>query len=130
MMHFFTLFTGFIPSAFANPSSLEEWGKGAPGHTEMWQTIRDAIHVEIPATDIVHALTGGIVQFVFTFIAGASTVLIMYAGIRMIASRGKEDEYSQGKTIITWALIGLVLSLIARVAVAFFVDGFFPALFN
>lgn len=130
MIHFFTILTGFIPFALANQTRLNEFGKDASGHEEMWNEIRQTVHVNITATDIVHALTGGIVQFIFTFIAGASTVLIIYAGVRMIASRGKEDEYSQGKTIITWALIGLVLSLVARAMVTFFQEGFLPAFLN
>lgn len=129
-MSFFSTVFGLISVAHANEPTLTKWGQNAAGIGEMWTTIGNQVHVDIPAQDIVHALTGGIVQMIFTFIAGASTLLIMYAGIRMVASRGKEDEYSEGKTIITWALIGLVLSLVARVVVLFFAEGFLPAFFN
>lgn len=126
MIRIFLYFTGWIPVAHANTPTLNKWGDGAPGVTEMWTTVSETVHVTIGADDIVHALTRGIVSLIFTFIAGASALLIMYAGIRMIASRGKEDEFTQGKTIITWALVGLVLSLISSALITFFAEGFLP----
>jgi hypothetical protein len=126
MMHFSSLFAGLISTAHAGNTTLDQWGEGASGISEMWDTIRNTVYVDIPANDVVHALTGGIVNLIFTFIGGASALLIMYAGIRMIASRGKEDEFTQGKTIITWALVGLVSAMVASAVITFFADGFLP----
>lgn len=134
MMHFFSLLTGFIPKAYANTPALTNWGTQGPNAndavSDMWTMIGNSVYTNIPAQDLVHALTGGIVHLIFTFIAGASSLLIMYAGIRMIVARGKDDEFTQGKTIITWALIGLVLSLLANVVVTFFETGFLPEFLN
>ncbi len=130
MIRLLTLLIGWIPAAYANTPTLDKWGTRNPAVARMWEMIRSTVYVNIGGQDLVHALTGSLVQLIFTFIVGASTLLIMYAGIRMIASRGKEDEFTQGKTIITWALIGLVLAMLARVIISFFADGFFPAFFQ
>lgn len=134
MMDTLSLIIGFVSKAYANTPTLTNWGtqgpNANPGVQSMWNTISGTVHININAQDLVHALTGGIVHLIFTFISGASALLIMYAGIRMIAARGKDDEYSQGKTIITWALVGLVLSLLANVVVTFFQTGFLPEFLN
>jgi hypothetical protein len=126
MMRILSSFTGFIPTAQANTPQLPQWGNSNAGVQSMWTTITNTVYVNIPADDVLHALTGGIVQLIFTFIGGASAMLIMYAGIRMIASRGADDEYTQGKTIITWAIVGLILSMIANAVITFFAEGFLP----
>jgi len=121
------LFIGLIPVAHAaNNPKLNKWGNAGAGVPDMWKNIGNQVYINIPATDIVHALTGGLVHLIFTFIGSAAALLIMYAGIRMIASRGKEDEFTQGKTIITWAIVGLVLSMLASVIVTFLETGFLP----
>lgn len=125
-MFLLSFLIGLIPVAHANTPTLTTWGATNAGVSAMWGIISGSIYTNIPADDVVTAVTSGIVNFIFTFIAGAAVLLIMYAGIRMIASRGKEDEFSQGKTIITYALIGLVLSLLARAVVAFLVTAFLP----
>jgi uncharacterized membrane-anchored protein len=130
MIRLLSALAGFVPSAHANQPALTQWGAGNSGVQSMWTTISNTVYVNIPAQDIVHALTGGIVQLIFTFIGGAAAMLIMYAGIRMIASRGKDDEFTQGKTIITWAVIGLVLAMIANAVISFFAEGFLPTFLN
>ena len=119
----------FIPAAHAYTPTLPKWGQGAPGVNSMWNSISTTVYTSLPANagqDIVHALTSGIVNLIFTFIAGAAVLLIMYAGIRMVISRGKEDEFTQGKTIIIWAVLGLVLALLGNAVITFFAEGFLP----
>lgn len=134
MMHILSLLVGFVSKAYANTPTLTNWGTQGPNAndavSDMWTIIGKSVYTNIPAQDVVHALTGGIVHLIFTFISGASALLIMYAGIRMIVARGKDDEFTQGKTIITWALVGLVLSLLANVVVTFFQTGFLPGFLN
>lgn len=128
-MYPFSFFSGFIPVAHA-AGNLSQWGSSNGGVSSMWSTIRSSIYTNIPAGDVVMAVTGGLTRFIFSFIAGASVLLVIYAGIRMIASRGKEDEFTQGKTIITYALIGLVLSLFAGAVITFLQTGFLPQFLN
>jgi hypothetical protein len=126
-MQLLPLLTGLVTVAHAqNNPTLNTWGQNAPGVSAMWTTISNSVYTNIPASDIVHALTGGLVSLIFTVISGAAVLLIMYAGIRMIIARGKDDEFTQGKTIITWALIGLALSVLASVIITFFESGFLP----
>ncbi len=124
-MLFLSIFNGLVPVAHAAPPG-PGWGMNAPGVAAMWSQISSVLYTNMRGNDLVQAVTGGVVNFIFSFIAGASVMLIIYAGIRMIASRGKEDEFTQGKTIITYALIGLVLSLLAGAVVTFLQAGFLP----
>ena len=72
MLYLLKIVVGFAPFAHANTPKLDKFGEGAAGHEAMWNKIRETVHVDITATDIVAALTGGIVQFIFTFIAHSS----------------------------------------------------------
>jgi hypothetical protein len=107
-------------------ADLADWGQNNQGVSEMWSIIDGSLYTHVAGGDVVAALTYSAVNFIFPLISASGVVLIMYAGIRMIASQGKEDEFSKGKTIIFYAFIGIILSLIARVAIQFFVQGFLP----
>ncbi len=112
-----------IPVAHAD---LDDWGSGGAGVSAMWSQIRSSVFTTVAGGDVVTGITRGIVSFVFPLIAASATILIIYAGIRMIISQGKEDGYTEGKKIIMYALAGLILSLLARSFIQFFVQGFLP----
>ncbi len=107
-------------------ADLSDWGQDNPGVSQMWQIIDSSLYTSVAGGDVVAALTYSAVNFIFPLISASGVILIMYAGIRMIASQGKEDDFSQGKNIIFYASVGIILSLIARTAIQFFVQGFLP----
>lgn len=107
-------------------AALEDWGSGNSGVSQMWQSINSVLYTNVAGGDVVAALTYSAVNFIFPLIAASGVILIMYAGIRMIASQGKDDDYTQGKTIIFYAAVGIILSLVARTVIQFFVQGFLP----
>lgn len=57
---------------------------------------------------------------VLLFIIGTlSVIMIIYAGIRYVISRGKDDEVKGAKNTILYAVVGLVISMIAFAIVQF-----------
>ncbi len=107
-------------------ADLSDWGQNNQGVSQMWQIIDSSLYTQVAGGDVVAALTFSAVNFIFPLISASGVILIMYAGIRMIASQGKDDDFTQGKTIIFYAAVGIILSLIARSAIQFFVQGFLP----
>jgi hypothetical protein len=62
-------------------------------------------------TNIVNALLG--------IIGAVAVLMIIYGGIVYMTAAGNEEKIKMGKTVITGAIIGLVISLLAYVIVNF-----------
>lgn len=58
-------------------------------------------------------LMGRLITYLLSIIALAAIVIIIVAGLRMIAGSGSEDQRKKSKQAITWAIIGLILALFA-----------------
>ena len=54
---------------------------------------------------------------VLNFLALAAVVVVVVAGIRLVVSQGEEEVKEKAKKTITYALVGLVIVLLARVIV-------------
>ncbi len=55
-----------------------------------------------------------------TFIVGAaSVIMIIYGALRFITSGGNSDSAKSARSIIIYALVGLVLALLANVIISF-----------
>lgn len=48
----------------------------------------------------------------------AALVMIVYAGIKMIISRGNEEQVTKAKTLLKWAVVGLVLMILSYAIIA------------
>ena len=62
---------------------------------------------------------GRIIQIVLNVLALVATVIIIAGGVMWMASGGKEDQIDKAKKLMTAAIIGLVIVLLAK-AIAFF----------
>jgi succinate dehydrogenase/fumarate reductase cytochrome b subunit len=58
-----------------------------------------------------------VITAVLNFLALVAVVVVIIAGIRLIVSQGNEEELGKAKKAIFYALIGLVIVLLARVIV-------------
>jgi len=58
-------------------------------------------------------LVVNIIKVILTFLALIAVVLILYAGFLWMTAAGNDDKVAQAKSIITNAVIGLVLILAA-----------------
>ena len=56
------------------------------------------------------------------FLGFIATVFIVYAGVLYTTSNGNDDQVGKAKTIITNALIGIVIIALAAVLVNFVID--------
>jgi hypothetical protein len=112
-----------ITTAAAKP--LESWGSSNPGVQQMWQRIRGTLFTR---SDPVYSTVGIVINFVYPLIGAAAMLVIIYAGIRIITAQGKEDVISNAKSMIMYALIGVVLGVISSTVIAYFANFFFPSL--
>ncbi len=64
------------------------------------------------ATDV-SQVASKLINWLLLIISLVTTVMIIYAGALMVFNGGNESQYKKARTIITWAVIGLVVSLSA-----------------
>src|SRR5262249_1730447 len=59
-------------------------------------------------------------QLLFTATAIVAFLMIIYAGYQMITAYGNEAQLAQGKKTLQYAVLGMVISILAGVIVATF----------
>ena len=89
-------------------------GPGLKGGVNAANGINGPIHTD-PRTAVVKLLA-----VVLNYIALASVVMVVIAGIFLITSAGNEESKNRAKKILIYLAIGLVVVLLARVGVSFF----------
>ena len=128
MISFFHSLIGLlIPTAYA-----DIWGTDqSQAVSDMFARIRAVLLSEedIGGSDVAAWLIGRIVMFIVPLIGAAAVLMVLYAGLKMIWGRGNEESFTQAKTIITYAALGVVLGTIATVVIGFAVY-FFTAAFQ
>ena len=68
-----------------------------------------------------------IVAEVLSYMALAAVVMIVIAGIRLVISQGEEDQKEKAKRTIIYAVIGLIIILLARGLVQLAINTVAPA---
>ncbi|MDD5623534.1 MAG: pilin [Candidatus Peribacteraceae bacterium] len=63
-----------------------------------------------------------VTKAVLNFMTLIAVVIIVVAGIRFIISQGEEQEKEKARKTIVYAIIGLVVIILARAIVTFVVD--------
>ncbi len=63
-----------------------------------------------------------VIEIVLSFMALIAVVVIVIAGIRLVVSQGEETEKDKAKKTIFYAIIGLVVILLAQAIVGFVAD--------
>lgn len=99
-----------------------------PGVDEMWSTICSTLPYCDLGTDAPREFSQKIVNFLFPLIIAAAVCVIIYAGIKMIM--GGEEGFTEAKTIIEYAAIGLVLATLTGTIFVFIGSWLLPKLFN
>ena len=130
-MHTLLTLIGFIPEAQAKVLDEHTTQMGSPGVADMWVIIRNTLPFTDKGTDAVGYFADRIINLVlFPLIWGLAVCLLIYAGIRMITSDGKDDQIDQAKTIIVYTLVGVALSLLAKVIISYVADTLLPLLLS
>jgi hypothetical protein len=111
MLPLHTLIDHFlIPLAHADVSDL---GAGSPGISQMWSTLQATFpHTQLGAAAPIFFM-GRVAQFVLSLIGGTAICSIVYAGIIMSTAGGDAGKLSEGKTIIMYSLLGVILAILA-----------------
>ncbi len=63
-----------------------------------------------------------ILQIIFAILAAISVLFIVIASLRLITSQGNPQEASKARATIAYALVGLIVALLAEAIVAFALD--------
>lgn len=63
-------------------------------------------------------LMATLLRILFAIIGTLAVIIIIVAGFRMVLANGNEGELTKAKAAITWAVVGLILSLMAFSIVA------------
>ena len=120
----------FLLSVIGIAFAAEDPGDG-PGVGTMWGIIHSVLPFSDPnqdATAAVETFAQKVVDFVFPLVVGAAICVIIYAGFKMVTSG--EEGFDEAKSMMTYALVGLVLSILTK-AIFEFVGGFLlPTLFG
>ena len=62
----------------------------------------------------VKGLASMLINFLIFIGIIATGIIIVYAGITMLTAVGNEAKYSKAKSILTWAVIGFIILLLAK----------------
>lgn len=68
--------------------------------------------------ETVPQLIASLLRILFVLIGIAAVIIIIIAGFRMVLASGNEEELTKAKKAITWAIIGLIISLMSFSIVA------------
>ena len=105
--------------AFAAPRSITDIFK----HGIIPDPGEDGIY-EI--ADIIDIL-GSVLQVLFTFAAVIAVIYIIIGGYHYVTAYGNPETAEKGKQTLTWAIIGLVIVILAFVIVQFVWNAISPA---
>lgn len=85
----------------------------------------DATSLENPLAGINNILQssgyiGGVISRVLAIVGALALLMMVYGGLSMILAAGNETKITQGKNIVTYTAIGLVVIFISYSAITFF----------
>lgn len=99
-----------------------------PGVDEMWSTICSTLPFCDLGTEAPAYFSQKLVIFIFPLIVAAAVCVIIYAGIKMIT--GGEEGFTEAKTIITYAVVGIILAMLTTAIFVFIGSFLLPKLFT
>ena len=54
-------------------------------------------------------------DLIFALLMVISIFILVYGGVKIVLSQGDETEWQKGKTLVTYAIFGILIALFARV---------------
>ncbi len=116
-MSLLPLLSGLVPAAHA--SAIEQLGSGTPGVDDMWSALKSTFpHTDVGAGGL-QLVVLAIVNFILRSVGAVAVLIVIYAGIRIIISRGNEEGVTEAKKILTYTVVGLILVLCADAIVTY-----------
>lgn len=117
-----------IPSAHAQLAGV---GSSNPAVANMWSTICSTVpFCALSANSAPGYFAGKVILIVQSLITAVAIIMIIYASIQLSAVSVDESRKDEAKKIITYALAGIVLTLISGTLINYLLVEVFPDLFN
>jgi hypothetical protein len=66
----------------------------------------------------IQQLIANVVQLALSLIVGIAVIFIIWGGIQYFIAFGNEEKATKGKNTLTWAIIGFVVVILAKVIVS------------
>jgi len=85
----------------------------------------DDTAINIPRTQTSTTQIGTILQFVFALAGAISVIVITVAGLNYVISNGDPQKTARAKDTILYAIVGLVISILAVTIVTFVIGKLF-----
>lgn len=88
-------------------------------HAQIFGEIPDIGGVDGSDTESIRSGLLRVLEIILSFMALIAVIIIVIAGIRLVISQGEEQEKDKAKKTIFYAIIGLVVILLAQAIVGF-----------
>jgi lysylphosphatidylglycerol synthetase-like protein (DUF2156 family) len=75
------------------------------------------VEIKDPATTNVSEIIGKVITWVLGLVGGIAVLFIVYAGILYVTSGGNKERIEKAKQTLTYAVIGLIVIVLAGVIV-------------
>lgn len=76
-----------------------------------------AVKIKDPNTTSVADIIGKVIDWVLLLVGAITVLFIIYAGIMYVTSSGNKDQIEKAKQTLTYAVIGLIVIILAGVIV-------------
>jgi|GEM_PF-1380643 hypothetical protein len=108
----------FVPTAHAVTIDTAGTALG-PGVATMWAMICSTLPFCSVGTGAPALLALKVTSLLLRLIGGVAVGVIIYAGIRLIIARGGEEGRTEAKKIVMYAVLGLILALVADALITY-----------
>ena len=120
---------GLIPTVEA--ASLQNLGSSNPGVSSMWSSICSTLpFCGLSAATLPGFIATRVIMIVQSIITSVAIIMIIWASVQLSTSQLDDSKIEEAKKIIMYALIGIVLSMIASTFLQYLMVTVFPQLFN
>lgn len=101
-----------VPVTPTKPGTPDTTTTPGQGSNTVSTPVVGTIDSPISIKSLGELVTTGI-KYLLGFLATLSVLFIIIGGVRMVVSGGSEGEVKAGKQTVTWAVVGMVVSLLA-----------------
>ena len=120
-----SLLAAWIPRAHA--TVLEFAGlESGNGIDQMWSRICSTLPFCNVGPNAPEFFATKVSNIVFTLITALGIIMVIYGGIKLIIARGSDEGLGEAKTIVIYAIAGIILAQLARPIVNYTVNTLLP----
>jgi hypothetical protein len=118
----------FLPTALA--AGVDDIGAASPGVGSMWGYIRATFPFSGADTNLPTIIMGRVVSLVTSVVGIAAVIAIVYAGLLVASAGGDDGKFTQAKTTIMYALVGVAIVMLGQTILLYMCGTIFPIIFG